>query len=140
ISQNTLSVTASGTVQSFPPVEVSTLTIAGAVAVDVATASAYLVAGSNGLTIVDVTNRNSPRPRGTLAGLGDAEGVRVSGQYAFIADANGFLRVVQVQNPDAPMLVASLPIPGNPIALALHGNMAAVAAQAGGVSLVDLTN
>ncbi len=139
VSQNTLSATASGTVQSFTPTEVSAISIAGAVAVDVGGTFAYVATGTNGLTVVDVTNRTQPRIRGTLASLGNAQGVRVSGSNAFIADANGLVRVVSVQNPDAPALVTSFTVTGSPIALALHGNVLAVAAQAGGVSLIDIT-
>jgi hypothetical protein len=140
ISQNTLSITATGTVQSFTPSEVSTFTVSNAVAVDVAGNFAYVGRAANGLTIIDVTNRMHPLARGSVTGIGDAEAVRVSAPYAFVADANGFLRVVQIQNPDAPTLVASLPIAGKPIGLALHSNLIAVAALAGGVSLIDITN
>jgi hypothetical protein len=140
ITNSTLSVTVPGTVESFTPSEVSTLSIAGATAVDVGGTFAYITAGSNGLVIVDVSDRSQPRRRGTLSGIGDAQAVRVAGQHAFVGDANGFLRVAQVLNPDAPTLVTSLPIVGNPVALAVQANLVAVAAQSGGVSLLDVTN
>ncbi|MDQ2949253.1 MAG: hypothetical protein M3Y27_25495, partial [Acidobacteriota bacterium] len=138
LTQNTLNVTVPGTVSSFTPTQVSTLTVPGAIALDVAGSFAYVATGTSGLTVVDVTDRSAPRIRGTLAGLGNAQAVRASGQNVFIADANGFLRIVNVQNPDAPALVSSLPIAGNPAALALHGTLLAVAAQSGGVSLVNI--
>lgn len=140
LTQNTLSVAVSGTVSGFSPVQVSTLTIGGAVAVDVAGAFAYVAAGSNGVVVVDVNDRTAPHTRGTLAGLGDAEAVRASGQTVFVADANGFLRIVSAVNPDVPVLVSSIPVSGKPSALAVHGTLVAVAAQAGGVSLVDVSN
>jgi hypothetical protein len=132
--------TASGAVKGVTPSQVSALNIAGAVAVDVAGNFAYIAAGTNGLVVVDVTDRTNPRTRGTLSGIGDAEGVRFAGQYLYVADAAGFLRVVNVVNPDAPSLVTSLPIPGKPISLAIHPNLALIAAQTGGVSLVDISN
>ena len=138
ISQNTLSVTVPGTIQSFTPTEVSALGISGAVAVDAAGTFAYVAAGSNGLVVVDVSVPTQPRRRGTLSGIGDAEAVRAIGQQVLVADANGFLRVVNAVNPDAPTLVASIAIAGRPSALALHGSMAAVAAQAGGISFVNI--
>jgi hypothetical protein len=140
ISQNTLSVSVPGTVTSFTPSEISALNVPGAVAVDVSGNFAYIVAGTIGLVVVDITDRTQPRSRGTLGGIGNAQAVRSSGQNVYIADANGFLRIVQTQNPDAPVLVSSLAIPGNPAALALHGGMVAVAAQSGGVSLVNIAN
>ncbi len=140
ISQNTLSVTVPGTIQSFTPTEVSSIGINGAVAVDVAGTFAYVAAASNGLVVVDVSDATRPRLRGVLPGIGDAEGIRVSGQHVLVTDANGALRVVNVIDPDAPTLVASLPIAGRPVALAVHGNLAAVAAQVGGVSFVNITD
>ena len=140
ISQNTLSVTVPGTVTGFTPVEISTLNVPGAVAVDVAGGFAYVAAGANGLTVVDVNDRANPRTRGTLGSIGNAQAVRASGQNVFVADATGFLRVIQAQNPDAPALIASLAIAGTPAALALHGTVVAVAAQVGGVSLVNIAN
>src|SRR5262245_254927 len=75
-----------------------------------------------------------------LGGLGIAEGIRVALPYAFVADRTGFLRIVRVADPDAPMLVASVSIPGAPVSLAVHEHIVAVAAQAGGVSLVNVAN
>ena len=140
ISQNTLSVTVPGTVSLFTPVEVSTLTVPNAIAVDVAGNYAYVVSGTYGLTVVDVTSRKSPAIRGTLTGVGNAQHVRANSQNIFIADQTGFLRIAQAQNPAAPGLVASLPVTGVPTSLALHGTMIAIAAGAGGVSLVDISN
>jgi len=140
ISQNTLSVAVPGTVTAFAPTEISTLIVPGAVAVDVAGNFAYVAAGTDGLVVVDVTDRTNPRTRGTLGAIGNAQAVRASGQTVFIADANGFLRVAQAQNPDAPALISSLAIPGAPASLAVHGNMAAIAIQSGGVSLVNVAD
>jgi hypothetical protein len=140
ISQNTLSVPVPGVVSGFTPTEVSALNVTGAVAVDVAGASAYVATATAGVTIIDVTDRTQPRVRGALGGIGNAQGVRASGQTIFIADSTGFLRIVSAQNPAAPTLLSSLAIPGNPAALALHGSTLAVAAQSGGVSLVNVAN
>src|SRR5207244_4434153 len=90
--------------------------------------------------VVDISDRTAPKIRGTLAGIGDAQGIRVAGQYVFIADANGFLRVAKILNPDAPILVTSLPIAGKPTALAVHSNRALIAANSGGVSLVNIVD
>ncbi len=102
ITQNTLSVPVQGTVSSFTPTEVSTLNVPGAVAVDIGGTFAYVATGTNGFSVVDVNDRTKPLIRGTLNGIGDAEGIRTAGQYVYIADATGFLRIVNVQNPDAP--------------------------------------
>jgi hypothetical protein len=140
IRQNTLSVSVPGTVAAFTPGEISTLAVPGAVAVDVSGNFAYVAAGVNGLTVVDITDRAVPTARSTLTGVGNAQHVRANSQNVFIADQAGFLRIAQAQNPASPVLVASLPIAGVPTALALHGALVAVAAQGGGVSLVDVTD
>jgi hypothetical protein len=140
VTNSGFTATATATVSTFNPTELSAIAIAGSVAVDVGGNFAYVAAGPNGLVVVDVTDKTNPVIRGSLAGIGDAEAIRASGSYVFIADANGFLRVVRVLNPAAPALVASLQIAGRPNALAVHGNMAAVAAEAGGVSLVNIVD
>ncbi len=86
-----------------------------------------------------MNDKTKPFTRGTLASIGDAEAIRTTSQYAFVADANGFLRIADLENPDAPSLVSSLAISGKPAALAVHGNLAAAAAQTGGVSLVNIS-
>lgn len=140
ISQNTLSVTVPGTIQSFTPTERSSIGINGAVAVDAAGTTAYVAAGVNGLVVVDVTDATAPRLRGRLASLGNAVAIRAIGQRALVADANGLLRIVDASNPDAPTVLASLPIAGRPNAVAVQGSIVAVAAQSGGVSFVDISD
>lgn len=140
IQQNDLTATVSGTVSNFVPTEVSTLTVLGAVAVDVAGNFAYVATGKNGLTVVDVTNRTKPLIRGTLQNIGDAEAIRTIGQNVLIADATGNLRVVNAENPDEPVLISSVAISGKPAALAVHMGLVAVAAQLGGVSFVDISD
>ena len=138
-SNNFFTATVTGTLTTFSPVELTTITIPGAVAVDVSGNFAYVAAGANGLTVVDVTNRSQPRLRGVLPVLGNAVAVRAAGQNVLVADSTGALRVVDATNPDQPALIASLPIGGNPNSLAVHGTVAAVAAQSGGVSMINLT-
>ena len=140
INQNTLSVPVPGTVSSFTPTEASSLVVPGAVAVDIGGAFAYVATGTNGLSVVDVNDRTKPYIRGTLKGIGDAEGIRALGQYVYIADATGELRIVNAQNPDAPTLVSSLALAGKPVSLAVHGTLAAIAAGPGGVALVNITD
>lgn len=140
IEQNTLNVPVPGTVSNFTPTEVSSLNMPGAVAVDVSGNLAYVALGGNGIRLVDIANRVQPIPKGTLSGIGNAQGLRARGQIAFVADASGFLRVVSAQNADAPTLLTSLAITGSPTALALRGGVLAIAAQSGGVSLVNVAN
>jgi len=138
ITNGNLSVAVMGKVSSFSPVEVSSLSVPGAVAVDVSGPTAYIAAGTGGLVVVDITDRSKPTVRTTLQGLGTVIAVRALGQYVLLADSTGFLRVVNVQNAAAPALAASLPIDGNPNSIAVRGTVAAVSAGAGGVSFVSI--
>ncbi|MDX2149370.1 MAG: Ig-like domain-containing protein [Bryobacteraceae bacterium] len=140
IRQSTLVAPVPGTVSAFTPVEISTLNVPGAVAVDVAGNFAYVAAGNSGVTVVDLSNRAQPVARGTLGGLGNVQAVRAVGQTVFAADSGGSLRVLNVQNPNALVPLTSLAIPGNPVSLTLRGSTLAVAAQSGGVSLVNVSN
>src|SRR5205085_4540257 len=66
ISNNNLSVTVPGTVQSFTPTALSFVDIPGfANNVDVSGNYAYVAAGSSGLQVVDVSNRLSPHVVGS---------------------------------------------------------------------------
>lgn len=140
LRNNTLSATVPGSVSGFSPTEVSAVNVSGATAVDVAGGFAYVAAGNNGVTVVDIADKTQPRIRGTRGGLGNAQHVRAVGQMVYVADSTGFLRIVNAQNPAAPTLAGSLAITGSPTALAVRGTTVAVAAQAGGVSLVNVSN
>jgi hypothetical protein len=140
VTNSGFTATSNGTVSTFSPVEVSNLSIPGAVAADIGGGFLSVATGTGGMVVVDVNDRTKPYTRGALGGLGDAEGVRVWNGYVLIADSTGNLQIAQAANPDTPLLLTTFPIPGNPLTIAAHGNLGAVAAQSGGVTLVDLTN
>ncbi len=64
-----------------------------------------------GLRVVDVSNPAQPREVGFYDTPGWAEGVAVSGAYAYVADGDG-LRVVDVSNPAQPREVGFYDTPG----------------------------
>ena len=137
-TNNNLSATASGTVTSFAPSEISAIDIPGAVAVDVAGRYAYVATGPNGLTVVDVADRANPVVRATVGNLGNIVAVRASGEWLLLLDSGGFLRTVNVQNPASPqVLAARLAIQGTPNYLSLRDGIAAISAGSGGVSFVN---
>jgi len=68
---------------------------------------AFIAADQGGLLIFDITNLKAPSYVGSYDTPGYAQGVDVSGQYAYLADGPLGLKILDVANPAAPQLVAS---------------------------------
>jgi len=89
----------------------------------------YLVHGTKGISIWDISQPDNPQRLGSLDTPGIARSVAVSGNYAFISEGRwfdpgaekGYLRVVDVSNPANPQIVASVDVgddnPWFPLAL-----------------------
>jgi hypothetical protein len=92
----------------------------------------------SGLRIIDVSNPARPREVGSLDTPGQARGVALSGNVAYIADGEGGLRVVDVSNPAAPREHSSL---GDCCAtdVAVSGNLVYLATYAA-VRVIDMSN
>jgi hypothetical protein len=83
---------------------------------------AYLAGGTGGLHVLDVTNPLSPTYAGSVVkkGISDpgpftsdslwADGVFVSGSYAYVADTDG-LQIIDITDFQNPILVSSVDIP-----------------------------
>jgi hypothetical protein len=115
--------------QPDQPVLAASLPLADARSLYVARSYAYVAAGKNGLTIVDVETPTKPRVDQvyTAGGLiNDARDVRLgityTSQFAYVADGHNGLRVIQLTSPETPgnagfnvrpqpMLVATWPAP-----------------------------
>jgi hypothetical protein len=89
----------------------------------------YLVHGTKGISIWDISQPDNPQRLGSLDTPGVARSVAVSGNYAFVSEGRwfgsgaekGYLRVVDVSNPANPQIVASVDVgddnPWFPLAL-----------------------
>ncbi|HLK48955.1 MAG TPA: Ig-like domain-containing protein [Bryobacteraceae bacterium] len=140
ISQNTLSMTATGAVQSFTPKTLSFVAIPGfANNVKVNGNYAYVAAGSAGLQVVDVTDRTSPRVVSSLGLPSNANDLRIRGSMLYMA-ANSGLLVIDITNPLSPKLLGSLSTPGVAWDVTLAGNLAYIADGASGLQIADVTN
>jgi len=79
---------------------------------------------------------------------GDAEGIRLFDNLAYLADGSAGLTIVDVRNPAAPRGLASLNLPGYAFGLAITrsvsgsvtSTLALVAAGTGGLQIVDASN
>ncbi len=81
----------------------------------------YLVHGTNGISIWDISQPDNPQRLGTLDTPGVARSIAVSGNYAFVSEGRGidpgaekgYLRVVNVANPANPQIVANVDVGDN---------------------------
>jgi hypothetical protein len=85
---------------------------------DLAVSEGVLYCTSYGFYVWDVSNRDDPRPLGSL----DFSGEKVVARdgYAYVTDVSGLLRVVDVSNPNYPRVTGSVPLPGRALDLVLH--------------------
>ena len=97
------------------------------------------VATNNGLTVVDMSTPASPFIRGSVTTTSVNMGVRIRGQYAYLASFGGGLRVVDISNPDAPVIVATRAA-GYAYEVGFKDNIAYVISFAGEVFVYDITN
>ena len=142
LTNHSLSATAVGTVRSFTPTALSSLSIPGfANNVDVAGDFAYVAAGSAGLQVVDVSNRANPSIVASRSLPGNANDVVVVGGYAYVACGNGGLQIVNVQNPLTPVIAGASVATGD-VAwdVVVKGNRAYVANGASGLIVIDVSS
>ena len=69
---------------------------------------------------------------------GNAEGVEIVGNYAYVADGGGGLQIIDISNPAAPTLVGNYDTYGNAEDVEIVGNYAYVAD--GGLLIIDISN
>ncbi|HOC42782.1 MAG TPA: hypothetical protein PKJ99_07145 [Thermoanaerobaculales bacterium] len=109
-------------------------------AVAIAGDHAY-IAGRRELLIADVSDPSAPRPVGNvrLPHRVWAHDVAVSGSYAYVADNDSVLRVIDVSTPSAPVEVGSKHFTGDARSVAVSGSYAYVAAFRGGLWVIDVS-
>ncbi len=121
-----------------PPVSYGDFPAPGAWGLDIRGGYGYF-AGATGLFVVDLTSLSFPRVVGRATGMAALD-VKVSGTTAFVADNGGYLHVVDVSVPTAPVLSTSFALPGAPVALQVRGGYAYVASDSAGLVVVRLSD
>lgn len=112
---------------------------------------AYVAYGLSGLQAMYIgpsgssspcSNQTSPCIVGALATTdGVASGIAVSGNYVYLATGTNTLYVIDVANPQVPVLSAQVSMPGPVNDVTVSGNYAYVAVDAGaGLQVVDITD
>jgi formylglycine-generating enzyme required for sulfatase activity len=111
---------------------------------------AYVADDELGLAVVDVRTRilGSVKVVSSCDTEGYARGVAVDGDYAFVADYHAGLAVMELREEtdstgediQVPYLVATLPLGGRSQAIVVRDGLAFLAAQDGGVHVVDVSS
>ncbi len=113
------------------PSLIATFTVPGsAIGVDFDPLSgiAAVAMGTSGVQLADISTPASPKLRGVLTG-GDVRRVLLKPPAVLLADAQRSITAVDISNPAAPVLSASLPflLGGVPVDIAAFGNIAITA-------------
>lgn len=101
---------------------------------------AYLAASSDGLYILNVTNRYFPAILGHLNLPGNATDVTLDGKYAYVSLAEEGVALVDIQNPLNPQLIDVCFTDGIATRMALQGNTLFVANGPGGIVVLDVAD
>jgi hypothetical protein len=90
--------------------------------------------------VIDITNPAIPAFAGSYDTPGNAWGVAISGDYAYVADGGSGLQVIDITNPAIPTLAGSCATPGYARDVAISGDYAYVADDLSGLQVIDVSN
>jgi hypothetical protein len=101
---------------------------------------AYVIAGNDVMYVVDTATSSRPVTVGQVA-LASARYIRVSGRYAYIVGSgtNKALSVIDIQNPAAPVQVATTTLNGTSPYLTIAGDYVYVALGSQGLQIIDIS-
>ena len=71
---------------------------------------------------------------------GDVRDVYISGNYAYVADGLGGLKIIDVSNPSSPSLISTYSTSGYASSLFVSGKYAYVAEGSSGLEIIDISN
>jgi hypothetical protein len=116
---------------------------------DVVGTNVYIANKDDGFTVVDAHNPAAPVIVGSLPLPGDSRSVAVSASIAVVVsrgyDYSGYgdfrsdVHIIDIREPQVPVLLAKTDVPGDATDVALRGSIAYIAANDGGVSALDLS-
>ncbi len=126
-----------------PPLTVDSLgafdTPSYATDVTVLGTTAYVLDGSGGLQVVDVSEPASPLPLGSYDTMGYASSAAVVGTTVYVADPITGLQIVDVSDPASPAQLGSYPMPSDEAYhVEIAGDLAFVASKLG-LRIIDVS-
>ncbi len=141
VSNNGKSVDINVSVRQFEALALSSVSIPGyANNVDISGDYAFIAAGSEGLQVVDVSDRVQPVVVGALDTTGTAIDIKVVGDLAYIADGESGLQILNVSNPLEPTFVANIDTAGIAQDLTVQLDTVFVANGASGIEIINVSN
>ena len=128
-------------VESFNPLPLSNITLPGtAYNVDVLGDYAYVAAGSEGLQVVDVSNRENPNLVASFDTAGNATDIKLVGNVAYIADGNAGVVLIDVTDPVNPSLISTFDTAGTAQDIQINLQTLFVADGVSGVEIIDVSD
>lgn len=118
---------------------ISTLDVEYATKVYVSGDYAY-VAGAGDLQVIDISDPQNPQTAGSVERSTGAQGIYVTGSYAYIAAYENGIDVINITDPQNPTLLTTVATPGKAEDVFVSGSHAYVADNEGGLQIIDLSN
>jgi len=92
------------------------------------------------LRVLDISDPQSVSEISATALPGDAVGVSLAGNYAYLAIADGGLAMLDITDPSAPALLDGLALPGYINSVFVSGDFAYMACSQAGLRIVDVSD
>jgi hypothetical protein len=98
------------------------------------------IAGAGDLQVIDISDPQSPRTVGSVERSTGAQGMYVTGSYAYIAAYEDGIDVINITDPQNPTLLTTVDTPGKAKDIFVSGSQAYVADNEGGLQIIDLSD
>ena len=99
---------------------------------------AYLVVGTKGLLILDVSNPSDPFEVGSHSTNGYAQAVAVNGNTVYIANRSEGVTIIDVSDPSRPVQIGVFDTPGSAHSITIHGGLVLISDQRGGLQIARI--
>ncbi|MBT3232940.1 MAG: choice-of-anchor D domain-containing protein [Calditrichaeota bacterium] len=93
--------------------------------------TAVLICGSLNAEILEIGSFNTP---------GDANDIVVVGEFAYVADNQAGLRIIDISNPEDPAEIGFVDTPGSALSVVVSGDIALIGDGPRGLIIVDISN
>ncbi|HQU55746.1 MAG TPA: hypothetical protein PK643_22090, partial [Saprospiraceae bacterium] len=101
---------------------------------------AFQAKGSEGLTLIDVTNSSNPVLITTFSAKGNSEGIAIRDQVAFVAQMKSGVQILDISDPAAIKPVSTIPAYDEVSKVVVDGNLLYVADGDADFRVYDVTN
>jgi hypothetical protein len=86
--------------------------------------------------VIDISDPTSPTYAGSYDTPGEARGVAISGDYAYVTDREAGLQVIDISDPTSPTYAGSYDTPDSALGVAISGDYAYVADRDSGLRVI----